>query len=336
MINSLAKIADKGKSAWNIVKSVGPLLISQSDKASKALAIHKGRLASVQIGKEIILDEAKMLNQVRKQLLLKYTESDLSEKIRIKKDLESLESSLRQLTITHKALLYLPEGNEQTQTDRPTKQISPHWMDKFNELARARNEPWRKELLARALATEASNPGSVTPRALWLIGTLEEKLFNAFASLLDLSSNIGGNLMIPRVRSGIDKKPIPNCPFGNDIEIGNLIYMLEDIGVVADPLSTERTFAKHDEFTACYFSKRYLITCKEQNLNIRGIIPTGLGNAIARFYEQKYNKLGEEIFDEWIGSLNKEQFEVVEVPKVNIAKAPNKLPAKDSTTTDDP
>jgi Protein of unknown function (DUF2806) len=72
-------------------------------------------------------------------------------------------------------------------TDKPQEEfsqpvISDHWIDKFNQLARSKNEEWRQDLLSRALAAEAANPGSISPRALWLIGTLEEDKFQAFSA----------------------------------------------------------------------------------------------------------------------------------------------------------
>src|SRR5436190_1007516 len=66
-----------------------------------------------------------------------------------------------------------------------------------SELARAHNETWREDLLARALATESASPGSVSPRALWLLGTLEASQFTAFAAILNLASRIDDALIIP-------------------------------------------------------------------------------------------------------------------------------------------
>jgi len=313
MLKSLAKTVDVGKSAWNIVKSVGPFLVAQSDKASEAFTRHKARITSVEIAKELIVDEAKKLNDVKKQLLEKYAESDFSDKLRIKQNLEFLDASMNQLNIAKKALLYLPKPTKEKENKEPTKEISPHWMDKFNELARARNEQWRQELLARALAREASIPGSVIPRALWLIGTLEEDLFHAFACILDLCSSIGQNLIIPNPKySKVSEREIPNCVFGDKTVIGNLIFMLENVGVLADPSTTQISFPKDAKILACYFGKRYIIKCRHDELKIRAITTSRIGQSIACFYQRKYNKLGEEIFQSWIESLNKDKFEVKE------------------------
>lgn len=317
MTNWLSKTVSSGKTAFNIVKSIGPLLISQSEIASDSYIKHQAKLASVDIGKELILDEAKMLNDVRKQLLIKFTESNAEDRIRIKKDIEYLEGNLRQLNVGQKALSYLPPSADNQTEDKPSPEITPHWMDKFNELARVRNEPWREELLARALATEATSPGTVMPRALWLIGTLEEHLFHAFAVLLDIAANVGGGLMIPKVKGDILNKPIPNSNFGEGIQIGNLVYMLGDIGVLADSLSTKRTFKKGTKFIAKYFAHVYLIECKEQDLSIGGNIPTGIGTSIASFYDQKFNELGKEIFLKWIEGLDKSKINITNIAEQN-------------------
>lgn len=319
MTNWISKTVSTGKTAFNIVKSIGPFLISQSEIASDSYVKHQAKLASVEIGKELIIDEAKTLNEVRKQLLTKFTESDAEDRIKIKKDIEYIEGNLRQLNLGQKALSYLPPPNDEHPEDQTTSEITPHWMDKFNELARMRNEPWREELLARALATEASSPGTVMPRVLWLIGTLEEHLFHAFASLLDIASNIGGGLMIPKVSGDIANKPIPNCILGEEIQIGNLVYMLGDIGVLADSLTTKKTLRKGTKFIVRYFEHVYLIECKEQDLQVGGNIPTGIGNSIASFYEQKFNELGKEIFLKWIDGLDKSKFNITNIAEQGAA-----------------
>ena len=180
-------------------------------------------------------------------------------------------------------------------------------MDKFSELARAHNEPWREDLLARALAAESAFPGTVSPRALWLLGTLEERVFNAFATLLDLASSLAGGLMIPHHQSFANRS-IPNCSLGENVSIGNLIYQLDEVGLFADALTTSRTARKDSAFMAGYGSTSFVVRCIGEDLAISGVIPTGLGASLASFYQPKHNPLGKEIFDAWITSLDKTQF----------------------------
>ena len=61
----------------------------------------------------IIIDEAKSLIEVRKETLKKFVEvQDPGEKIRIRGDIEYIESSMRQLKIGEKALSYLSESKQ--------------------------------------------------------------------------------------------------------------------------------------------------------------------------------------------------------------------------------
>jgi hypothetical protein len=45
---------------------------------------------------------------------------------------------------------------------------------------------------------------------------MEEKLFDAFATILDLCSAIGDRLIIPEYYP-FNERPIPNCPLGDKV-----------------------------------------------------------------------------------------------------------------------
>jgi hypothetical protein len=161
---------------------------------------------------------------IKKKLLERFIVADPEERVRVRRDLDEIDASLRQLKIGIQALKYLPASTGQTPPPaKPLPEVSAHWMDKFSELARAHNEPWREDLLARALAVEPSAPETVSPRVLWLLGTMEEKLFDALATILDLCSAIGDTLIIP-AHNPFNERPIPNCPLGDTVSIGNLTY----------------------------------------------------------------------------------------------------------------
>ncbi len=191
---------------WNIVKNIGPFAITQSEKMSEAYAKHQLRLASVEACKELMMQEISTYGDIKKKLLEKYVEAGPEDRLRYKRDIEEAEKEVRKLNIYNRAIEYLPHetqaeeqesSGDQERKDNNKPPISPHWMDKFNEFARARNEPWRSELLSKALAREAKQPGCIGPRALWLIGTIDEYLFHAYASLLDASPIIAERYMIP-------------------------------------------------------------------------------------------------------------------------------------------
>lgn len=52
MSNQIAKITQSAKSVIRVVKSVGPLIISQSESASESFASHQLRLAKVDAARE--------------------------------------------------------------------------------------------------------------------------------------------------------------------------------------------------------------------------------------------------------------------------------------------
>lgn len=315
MSNWLSKPVDAAKSTWNVVRSIGPFIVSQADSTSEAFARHQARLAAVEAGKELLFQEIQTHSNVKKLLLERFIAADAEERIRIRRDLNEIDGSLRQLNVGTKALNYIPAPSAEPPPASPDQQTQPevtsHWMDKFSELARAHNESWREDLLSRALAKESSAPGTVSPRALWLLGTLEERSFDSFAILLDLASSIAGRLMIPKYTKFLDR-PIPQCALGDNVAIGNLIFQLDEVGLFANTLSSSRTVVKGQRFLASYGSSAVFIDCVGADLSIPGIIPTGLGASLASFYEPKSNPLGKEIFEAWVESLDRTQFPVEE------------------------
>ena len=319
MAEWLPKMTTTASKTLNIVKSVGPLIVSQFDSASGNIARHQARLANVDAATQFVKAEIETLTGVRRTLMERWVDADPHERLRIQQDLEFLSGNMSQLNIAVKAIEYTPRDSSPSDTS-PTPEahagqpeISAHWLDKFRELAKARNEPWRENLLARALAVESSDPGTVSPRALWLIGTLEESLFHAFATILDLSTWVGGGLMIPKSENEVFTRPIPNCPLGQDATIGRLTFQLSDIAVLGETLTVTRTFPEGSRFLAKYGDAAYSIDCRNSELTIRGTIPTNLGSSIASFCEPRFNPLGKELFETWIESIDKAQYSVQKV-----------------------
>lgn len=315
MANWIVKAKDLGRTSWNIVKSVGPVTIAQFDKISKKYAQHEGRLANVEAAKEIIVNEAKSLSEVRADLLKMEVKATGPKRYQIREQLEYVEGCMRQMTIAGKTMTYLP-ASEEGKINEPEKEISEHWIDKFNELARARNEDWRAELLAKALAKEAAEPGTVSSRVLWILGTLEETVFKDFAALLELCSEIDGALLIPRVKRDISPILVPWC--GENVKVGNLIAALSDVDFLS-PTTTIHRYEKGVGFNAKYFQSEYRIECKEGVIKIGGVILTSLGDSIACFCERNYRSEAEQLFKKWIESLNKEKCEITEIKKENMS-----------------
>lgn len=311
MTNSLVKLTENAKSSLRLVKSVGPFLLSQSAKASESLAEHQLRMAKVDAAREFMLAEAGAISDVRTKLRDQYYAAQPEERVRLKRDIEESERELRRLQIIYSAVDKLPSDKEHDtaeDTDTEEVEISPHWLDKFNEFARARNEPWREDLLSSALAIEAKEPDAIGPRALWVIGTIDEYLFRGFASLLDVSTELAGGYLIPR-HNDFNERPIPGCTLGSNTAIGNIVFMLSDLGLFGDVMTSQKQVPGGVKVLARYGRRVTLITTKK-NLSIKGVIPTRLGAALARLYTSQPNLLGQEIYEKWCNSLGIAEAEV--------------------------
>jgi hypothetical protein len=306
-MNFLASIPEIGHKLFNTAKSLGPLIISQSDKASEAYQRHLARIAQVDSLKELLSNEIKTRGEVRKTLLERYVDSLPEERVRIERDIEFVDGTIRQVHIAMKSLSYNSENSIPPNTE-PQKPIEDHWIDKFSELARKRNEEWRVDLLARALACEAATPGSVSPRILWLIGNMEESLFKALSDLLDLCVWMSPNNSPVLPHSIV--KAFDRVVANSNITVGVLVFQLGDLGVIADHLTSRRQYIQGHAFTAKYNQEIYLINPK-QNIEITGILFTPLGDSIARFFNPTWNSNGLSVFRDWIESISPETAEVI-------------------------
>lgn len=314
MSNNLPSVPGKAKAVWRIVKAAGPLLLAQSAKLSEAYAKHQLRLAEVDAIKELMIAEARTVAEVRKKLIDKYLDAPPEDRLRLRQDIEFAEKDLRQLGVYQRAIEYVPEGKateSQTPSDESLDPPDEYraWLDSFNEYARKQNEPWRVGLLARALALESSEPGALGQRALWFIGTVEEKSFHAFASILDIATKMGGGYVIPNHQPYIER-PIPNCVLGPNVQLGQALFLLSDLGLIGDLLTSQRLFPTNSLLMATYGSHE-LVAVTTQAVSIRGVILTSLGDTIARLYEPKECELGTEIYDKWKTSVRQSSLQVL-------------------------
>lgn len=300
----LQKITEHGRSIANIVKAIGPFLVSQSSHLSENYAQHQLRLACVEAAKEYMLDEVGSLGQIRVRLRNSYySTTDQIERLRLRQDIAETEKELRRFNVINNALdvINSDQGDESDPITSSNTSISEHWLDRFNEYARCENESWRADLLSAALAMEARKSGSVGPRALWLVGTIDEYLFHAFASIVDLSTRIGNEHIIPAA-NGFFERLVPDCLLGDKIVIGNLTFMLSDLGLIGDILSSYKNIQNNSVIITEYgYRKTELVTKKK--LSVAGIILTQLGEVIANLYKEEPNLLGQEIYEKWVSSL---------------------------------
>ena len=307
MMTAITKIKDRTKAALGILRQLGPWLIAQSDAASEGFAKHKTRLAIVEAGRSLMLNEIETMSQIRKNLTQRYFDAAPEDRLRLRADLDETERQVRKLGIYQLALEQIesqPEDSSECDEEGTSTatEISPHWMDKFDEFAKAQNEAWRQDLLANALALEASDPGSFGPRALWMIGTIDEPIFHAYAAVLDISSVIGGAYMIPSPDRFVER-PIPTCSLGgHDSGLPRLMFLLDGLGLLGHVGDSNRELVHPGSYMVSYGSRVSMIKTKGR-IDVAGIIPTALGRAIAALYPQQPNLLGQEIFDTWLASL---------------------------------
>jgi len=305
-----------------IGRAVGPYLIAQSKTVSENVAEHQNRLARSEAFREMILSEARSIAAVRAALRKRLYAASEEERVLLRRDIEEVEREGRKLLIYEKALDQLPPPeSDQSGDSAAEKEIEPHWIDRFNEYARAVNEPWRADLLAKALAREAEAPGSVGPRGLWFIGTAEERIFHAFAAVLDISTYLVGEWAVPGHQK-FREREVPTSS-GNQ-SFGSLMYQLGSLGLFGDYLTTQSEISKGSNSLVLYDSTGYAVAPKEP-LIVHGIIPSELGTSLARLYRPKPNSLGQEIFDTWIASLDKAKFPISPAPSHVIHEVRNRF-----------
>ncbi len=237
---------------------------------------------------------------IYKSFLERCVNATPEEQIGLQQKVEFLEGTIRQLNIAAKALDYTEHRSDSVVNPEEANKLTPHWIDKFNELARARNEPWRAELLSRALAQETAFPGSVNISTLWLIGSMDESLFTCFSELLDICTWDDGD-GIPFVPDSMSVHLRQPLDHDKKRTVGGLTFSLTEISVIS-AINASRSYDADEKAVVHYGQRSYEIEFKRE-VRIPGIIFTSLGKSLARFYTPIPCELGEAIFDEWINSI---------------------------------
>ena len=314
------RIKEPIKAIWNIRKAIFPLVISLSEKASEAYIKHEIKKAKVEAFKEGLILEIQTSLKLEKQILTKVVGATDEEKVRYMNDLEFIRERLNKFRVYARSidcLQDLPKGSpaDLALEFKPDEEstISSHWLDSFNEIAKKRNEPWREDLLAKALAMEASNPGAIGTKALWALGTLDEIGFQAFATFLDLSPQIGDGYLLPENTYPWFDEKVPSYVRGSEIEIDALAFLLADADLVAEIGESIRKFPKNSGYIAKYGVHSYGMVPKE-DFFIKGIMPNSVGGILSGLYEQKPNSAGEKQFNRWLDALDKN---IIEIKKLS-------------------
>lgn len=319
-------IGFKGKAVWNTIMSLGPLALSIWPAASRNLLKH-------QLGKEALSGWRRALDlendnfaAVEKKLLDRISKADTEEMIEIESKLNFLGAKRRQMGVVAKALAYVSESSEITDHSGNTTMatevsseesrssssqnfISPHWMDQFTHLAQQHNEPWRAELLARMLADEASNPGCISPRVLFTVGTLEEDMFQQFVIWLNHTSKIGLRRMVIATGDLLLKRlELPSL--AKDECLGYLRTRLGDIGLVGG----YGTMSCDSRADVVYADRCVTVTPESGKVDLVGFWCTSVGETLAKYHHFVPTELGHEIFDKWLSEIDLNKFTVTTTP----------------------
>jgi hypothetical protein len=306
MSNNLPATVNDNKWTTRVMRALGPL-ISLSQEASEKYAEHQMRLAKVEVAKESMLLEVRMYADIKKQLVEEFVKAEQAERLHIRKKIKEIDQEVRKIGVYQQAVNVLETTPQETspqlllENNQQQEDAYTAWIDTFNDYAKKQNEPWRQDLLAKALAKEATHPGSIGQRALWFIGTIDERSFNAFAALLNVSISIAGSYVLPNQGEHLEKV-VSTAVLGAEMKLGNVIFQINDLGLIGDLMSTQKIFQQEAILPISYGTSHALIQLK-QELRISGVILTSLGDTIASMYKPQIDPLGSEIYAKWLETV---------------------------------
>lgn len=302
------------KTVSKLLKSLGPRFISMSAHGSQALINHKIKEGTAEVFIDQLKDESKCLVNVMEKLRAKWIDANDLERIRINQDIDYISKKQKLILVTD---LAVQEINRLDKIEEPasgkllsiTKDsesnqcISESWMDRFEEIASKNNEPWRQQLLAAAISRESKNSGTISPRVLWLIGTLEERAFRLFSTLLELTSSFDGVLIIPSDGEYNDYNSIPTNVVGIDsvpLTVGHIQYELGDIGLLASS-ETTLSFLPNSRVFLSAKNAKFLLHCV-QELNVHAVHFSRLGNVLASLCEISRSEQSDTLLIKFVAS----------------------------------
>lgn len=306
----------KGKVIWNVLSSLGPRSIALFRTGSANLLRHRLGENAISGWKDALSREIEDYSRVENEILKQIPDAKPEEFPEIQQKLEFVRALRCHSRTVERAVTILSERPEIGLSKSSIAKIgdeshsgaaiSEHWMDHFNRLARQRNEPWREQLLARALIGEAEIPGSISPRLLWLLGTLEAAKFEHLAALLDLAATIEGIPVVPGDYVRHSKITFD----GKKRSVGALAIFLSDVGLVEDE-NVVRVYDQGETFLASYENENIRLICDHPDGKIGGVRFTSLGIALATLYDASPNEDGRSLFKSWRLDLLPSYFKVV-------------------------
>ena len=291
--------------AWSWVGKGRGFLIAQSEQASERWAQHKGRVATAEALASLIVEEGRIAAQLKADLIRKAVEArDPEMNAYAEMMVRELDGKIRTLNVLAAAghQLEKPAGAAEASAE-VVGELSEHWLDRFFSLARARNEPWRDDLLAKALARETTNPRSISLPVLWKIGTLQELEFDSMAAMLDVCVFING---APTILLPIDDfyaTPVVGSPFHGQLSYGQVAMMLQEADLCHSAVSGASKTLRAGSIATIRYGQRSISALVPQDTRIQGFFLTLCGAGLAALYEQREVPAGLQQYDRTITRL---------------------------------
>ena len=282
------------------IRAAVPFLISQTQIASENYAEHKARIASVDAYKELLVAEGKAAINLKEKFSEKALLATPEEALEILTRMRQIDEQIRTVRTISKAadhLVALPAPAETTSSE-PTDAIhdeGSHWLDQFFSYARQVNEPWREDLLARAIALETTRAGSISLQTLYKISCLPVNAFHGLSHLLDITPYIEGRYALPAYPNDFAMRPISDSSVENGAIYGSILVPLIENQLVRQPDTVELQFDEAT-FLVTYGIKAVNVT-PPKKISLRGIQLTAMGLDIAKLYSPKPITLGYKCFD---------------------------------------
>lgn len=247
---------------------------------------------------------------------------------------DSVQSDIRVLSIFRDAVricddssLLSSPGNESRDIDRDDekeKRQLEHredasWWDMFEGLARRRNEPWRQELLARALVEYDRVPGSIGLKAIWEIGMMENDDFGCLAEFCNSALHIDGKPVVLIEPEHQAKFRFEDADHVRQINLAHAISALIDAGLVSQAATqfttTDPVRLEHLKGPT-WFVHQHVDSAEDAHhaVQINGFFVNDVALDICKLYEPKLNIASDASFEEFrtlMTDLSKDQPEVM-------------------------
>ncbi|HBW8540551.1 TPA: DUF2806 domain-containing protein [Klebsiella pneumoniae] len=302
-LSVLSMVQKFAKPLYSIVKLTGPFIISQSKTAVENYSnfkLDKARMEAISL---LLQEEVKNISAERAKLRDSIINSTGLERVRFQNDYNLLSKEINKLSTIAKVKDFIEEGAEAN----PSSTISDAWINQFENVAMSLNEEWRKDLLAQAFAMELKTPGSINIASLNCIGSFDETTFIFFSTLIDISLGFGSLNIIPEPRDS-DVFYINN----NSYTYAFIKYMLYHLNLLET--NSDLTLRTTAPIVLTYGAR--ILTIKTNGTTprakIRIIRFTQLGETLAKLYQKKPTRQGEQRFDEFKNLVIRYGYEATE------------------------